>query len=257
MGELNKEAQKFIKTYLAEHIGLEGMLALQSLSMRASAGRSFAEHKCGQVIDLLQKSYYVNEVLVWKLAALIGERRQIQAQFQRLCDRWEAIETQINISNSLSLNSRVETQVVSVMSAIAQPLTTVTRLKDGKLKLQTGPIKRVFAKLRRENEERLLFHHLVASELEKFIMDNAISDFIKSEIRSHLVCLSGDLAHDPKFSAKNGGDTLSSSQPGVADVYSVYPPIPVDVKPSDSIIKIADYFLFNDLRQIRQWMSRC
>lgn len=252
MLELRKEVKENIKAHAQGHnTGFEGLLDLSVITTLTNLSFEFSQEERDLMISIIQKAYYVNNILVWKILALIQERKYIQEKFKSLCEKWENIETLINIYNlDVELNKAPNNSSLSLIKELSKDFAPLTIYKGGKIQLQNRHIQRTFEKLRNSVAERLQFQFLIAFEITGFIIKNNLQDYINDGMKEYLDYLSRDLAHDPKFSAIDPKKDKDKKK------YAIYPK-EIDVrKISQRSMELARNFLFNDLETAIIWMNR-
>lgn len=260
MSNLSPEAKRFIKTHSIENIGIGGLSALLAETLNASIETKFTPEERRQIVATIQKAYYINEILVWKIWALIGERRWAQAEFKTLCDKWEWAENIVNAyNNGIEHKDAPTFTAIDMVEAAADNFAPLTKFKAGKVQLQNKHIQRQFEKLRSRHADRLNFHYLIAYELDAYIQVNGLSDYIKEDIKNYIETLYNDLAHAPKFSLleweKEALLNPASEEVKAAKRYAVYPAPPNVVTANERDRNLAKYFLFNDLETAIRWTT--
>lgn len=260
MAELSREAKQFIKNHSVDNIGLGGLSALLTETINAALETKFTPEERRQIVATIQKAYYINTLLVWKMWALIGERRWMQAEYKTLCDKWEYIENIINsYNNGVDKKDAPNFTAIDMVETAAEGFAPLTKFKGGKVQLQNKHIQREFEKLRNRHADRLNFHYLIAYELDAYIEVNELSDYITDDIKGYITTLCSDLAHSPKYSlfewTKEALTNPTSKEVKEKKRFAVYP-APANILTADDRDRnLAKYFLFDDLDTAIRWTT--
>lgn len=256
MAEFSEKAQDFIRNHGMQDILGKGLFSLSTLQSYTLLSNEFPPKTRREIFQTLRKVFFINCILEWKIFALVGERKMIQAEFIKLCDRWEFIENVIKAyNNGVVKNDAPNFSSISIIETAADGFAPLTKFKGGKVQLKNKHIQREFEKLRNRHKRRLTFHALIALTLENYIKENKIIDFINEDIIGYISELKSDLAHAPKYSTEIlfANDSHEKSD---AKIYAVYPNIKEGItKAKESDFKICYNFLFRDLEQIEQWQK--
>lgn len=260
MSELSNQAKEFIKTHAKDHTGLGGLRAFFVESLNSYINLSnFQPEERPKILSAIQKAYYINHILVWKIIALKEERKWAQMEFKAACDEWELIERVID-----TYNKRVETRnadtstEIELIKQVAKDFAPLTIFKGGKVQLQNKHIQRQFEKLRNRHTERLNFHFIVADELSTYIDENELNEFIDDDVKNYIKILLSDLAHAEKYSytewAKN--NLLFPNDKGIKEAkkFAIYPPVLGVITANNRDREIAKRFLFDDLNAAAEWI---
>lgn len=148
----------------------------------------------GEATRTLRKALYINNVLIYRLGLYVYNKKLIYREIDDFITKLELVNNMISVYNLNACNSN------SDIIEIAAGGLKIVKFKSGKIQLQNRYLKRTIEKLKNKHKKILCYYYQLSIELEKYIHDNNLNDFVSTNIYRLIEELKSDISYDKRIS---------------------------------------------------------